>query len=271
MSLFPFAIAIYLAASASLVLASMKSRHWLIQAGLLLAFLGAILHAVLVWNAIDNPAGKDVNFFNMLSLAAVLTVAVIIPASGASRSSQACAIILPGAALCVFLQWVVPAKPLLLGSLSAAVRLHIISSLLAYSLLSIAAINAIMLAVQDRALRHPRLVHRLAPLPPLAAIENIMFKLIWLGWLLLGLSLATGAVFIDDLLAQHLAHKTILSMLSWLLFGLLLLGRWRFGWRGWAAARWTLLAMLVLALAYFGSKLVLELVLGKSWQLSSAG
>jgi len=271
MSLFPFVIAIYLGASASLVLASVSPRHWLTQAGLLLAFLGVILHAVLVWNAIDLPAGQDVNFFNMLSLAAVLTVAVIIPASGASRSGQACAIILPGAALCVLLQWVVPTKPLPLGSLSAAVRLHIISSLLAYSLLSIAAINAVMLAVQDRALRHPHLVHRLDSLPPLAVIENIMFKLIWLGWLLLGLSLATGLVFIDDLLAQHLAHKTVLSMLSWLLFGLLLLGRWRFGWRGRAAARWTLLAMLILTLAYFGSKLVLELMLGKSWQLPPGG
>src|SRR5690625_1242266 len=107
MSLFPFVLRISRGAGARLVLASVRPRHWLTQAGLLLAFLGVILHAVLVWNAIARPAGQDVSFFDMLSLAAVLTVAFIIPASGASRSGQACAIILPGAALCVLLQWVV--------------------------------------------------------------------------------------------------------------------------------------------------------------------
>jgi ABC-type uncharacterized transport system permease subunit len=62
--------------------------------------------------------------------------------------------------------------------------------------------------------------------------------------------------------AQHLVHKTVLSVLSWLVFGCLLVGRWRYGWRGRIAARWTLAAMALLVLAFFGSKFVLELVLG---------
>jgi ABC-type uncharacterized transport system permease subunit len=106
-------------------------------------------------------------------------------------------------------------------------------------------------------------------MPPLAVIETILFRLILTGWLLLTLSLASGLVFVDNLFAQHLVHKSALSVLSWLLFGLLLLGRWRLGWRGRRAVRWTLIAMAVLALAYFGSKLVLEVILDRSWQAAA--
>jgi ABC-type uncharacterized transport system permease subunit len=73
--------------------------------------------------------------------------------------------------------------------------------------------------------------------------------------------LLTGILFVQDFFAQHLLHKTVLSVLSWLAFGALLLGRWRQGWRGATAVRWTLAAMALLVLAFFGSKFVLELVL----------
>ena len=79
--------------------------------------------------------------------------------------------------------------------------------------------------------------------------------------MLLTATLLTGVLFVENLLAQHLVHKTVLSVLSWLAFGALLLGRWRYGWRGATAVRWTLAAMALLVLAFFGSKFVLELVL----------
>ena len=78
---------------------------------------------------------------------------------------------------------------------------------------------------------------------------------------LLTLALATGAMFVEDLLGQHLAHKTVFSILAWLVFGALLYGRWRHGWRGERAARLALAGMVVLAIAFLGSKFVLELVL----------
>jgi ABC-type uncharacterized transport system permease subunit len=71
-------------------------------------------------------------------------------------------------------------------------------------------------------------------------------------------------LFVDDLVAQHLAHKTILSIASWLVFGLLLFGRWRWGWRGNRAVHLTLTGMIVLLLAFFGSKFVLEMVLHRT-------
>jgi ABC-type uncharacterized transport system permease subunit len=73
-------------------------------------------------------------------------------------------------------------------------------------------------------------------------------------------------MFIDDIFAQHLVHKTILSGVTWIVFGVLLWGRWQFGWRGSLAVRMTLLGIILLILSYFGTKAVLELILHRSWQ-----
>jgi ABC-type uncharacterized transport system permease subunit len=91
-----------------------------------------------------------------------------------------------------------------------------------------------------------------------------MFQLIGAGLVLLTLSLITGFLFLEDMFAQHLAHKTILSLLAWLVFAILLLGRYRSGWRGRIAIRWTLGGFISLMLAYFGSKMVLELILNRT-------
>jgi ABC-type uncharacterized transport system permease subunit len=81
----------------------------------------------------------------------------------------------------------------------------------------------------------------------------------------LTLALVTGSFFVEDLFAQHLVHKVALAVVAWVVFGILLLGRWRMGWRGRQALRWTLSGYVLLGLAYFGSKLVLEVILGKHW------
>ena len=96
-------------------------------------------------------------------------------------------------------------------------------------------------------------------------MESLLFKLITTGFLLLSVSLISGLLFINDIFAQHLLHKTVLSIMAWLVFGLLLWGRWRYGWRGSLAVRMTLAGIVLLLLGYFGSKLVLEVFLGRSW------
>ena len=65
--------------------------------------------------------------------------------------------------------------------------------------------------------------------------------------------------------AQHLVHKTVLSVASWAVFLMLLWGHWRYGWRGRTALRWTWTGYAVLLTAYFGSKFVLETLLGQHW------
>jgi ABC-type uncharacterized transport system permease subunit len=90
-----------------------------------------------------------------------------------------------------------------------------------------------------------------------------MFQMIRIGFVLLSLALFTGVLFLEDIFAQHLVHKTVLSIVAWLVFATLLWGRWRFGWRGQVAIRWTVGGFVFLMLAYFGSKLVLELILNR--------
>ena len=99
--------------------------------------------------------------------------------------------------------------------------------------------------------------------PPLQAMESLLFQMISTGLLFLSVSLLSGFIFIEDLFAQHLVHKTILSIVAWFIFSSLLIGRKRYGWRGKTAIRWTLYGFLSLLLAYFGSKLVLEVILDK--------
>ena len=98
-------------------------------------------------------------------------------------------------------------------------------------------------------------------LPPLERTETLMFALLVTGFGLLTLSLASGFFYLENMFAQHLVHKTVLSALAWLGYGVLLYGRWRYGWRGKRAVNWTIAASTLLMLAYFGSKLVLEFVL----------
>lgn len=146
------------------------------------------------------------------------------------------------------------------------VRSHVVLSLFSAGLLTLAAVHAALLAIQERLLHgHHRLTPLMRALPPLQTMERMLFQLIGIGFLLLSLTLLSGLWFVRDWLAQHLAHKTVLSISAWLIFGVLLWGRLRHGWRGRTAIRWTLAGYLTLILAYFGSKLILEQFLGKHW------
>jgi ABC-type uncharacterized transport system permease subunit len=142
---------------------------------------------------------------------------------------------------------------------------HILLSMAAAALLFAAAVTALLLVFLDRRLRTRRLADLPSALPPLDALEKVMFRLIAAGFGLLTLALLTGFVFVTNLFTQNLVQKTVLSLIAWLLFGVLLIGRWRFGWRGRSAVRWTLFGFGILALAYFGVKFVLEYLFGRHW------
>jgi ABC-type uncharacterized transport system permease subunit len=142
---------------------------------------------------------------------------------------------------------------------------HILLSMAAAALLFAAAATAILLVILDRRLRLRRIADLSSALPPLDALEKIMFRLVAAGFGLLTLALITGFVFVTNLFTQNLVQKTVLSLIAWLIFGVLLIGRVRFGWRGRSAVRWTLSGFGILAVAYFGVKFVLEYLFGRHW------
>jgi ABC-type uncharacterized transport system permease subunit len=92
-------------------------------------------------------------------------------------------------------------------------------------------------------------------------METLLFSLLWTGLAVLSVAIASGFAFLDNMFAQHVAHHTILSSLSWVMYVVLLAGHKLLGWRGVSAVRWTLIAFALLVLGYFGSKFVLEILL----------
>ncbi len=145
---------------------------------------------------------------------------------------------------------------------SLGVIAHILLSITAYSVLTLAAFQAVLLSRQERALKQHHTRGLVNSLPPLQVMERLLFEMIFAGFLLLTAALITGALFTEDLFAQHLAHKTLLSIIAWVVFAILLGGRMLLGWRSRTALRWTLAGFILLMLAFFGSKAVLELILG---------
>lgn len=227
-----------------------------------LALLGAAGHAaahLMAWHASGGP---DMHFFAALSLIAFGTAALTAELS-LSRPVGALGVVAYPLAALLLLLYHYGAAPATAASMGWQIQLHAWLSLLAYAALSLAALLAIMLWAQERGLRQRRLGRLLQVFPPLTLVETLMFRLIGVGFALLTLSLLTGVVFVENLFAQHLVHKTVLSLLAWVIFGVLLLGRVRYGWRGHRAVRLTLVAMALLGLGFFGSKFVLEVILAR--------
>ena len=145
------------------------------------------------------------------------------------------------------------------------VRAHVLIALLSYGLLTVGTIVAIYALVQERRLRAAKLSPINQLFAPLETTEKLLFSVAGAGFVGLTLTIVSGSSFVVDLAEQHLAHKFGLSVLAWLIFGTLLVGRHFRGWRGKRAVRLYLGGFAVLCLAYFGSRLILEEIFHRSW------
>ena len=255
------AIALYLAATSWLV-ASVQRAEGVPRGWLLPANMALLLHGATHYMAWRDTGITDLDFFAALSLAG-LGMAILTAVVGASGRMRALGVVVFPLAALGLLGYALHGPARQPEPLDWRLLLHAWLALLAYATLAIAAVLAVFLWLQERALRRREFHRWLRALPPLTELETLLFRTIMAGFVLLGAVLLTGVLFVDDLLAQHLVHKTVLSVMSWLAFGALLVGRWRLGWRGATAVRWTLVAMALLLLAFFGSKFVLELVLAR--------
>ncbi|CAK0750940.1 Cytochrome C biogenesis protein [Gammaproteobacteria bacterium] len=228
-----------------------------------LALVGSALHAVILVQEILTREGLDLAILHAASLVTWAMALLLMLAALVRPLENLGVAILPIAAVGLALDLYFHSHQVVLEHHTLGLDLHIIFSILAYSLLSIAAAQAILLAIQENHLHHKRPGGFIRALPPLETMEELLFQMIGLGFVMLTLALIKGFAFLQDIFAQHLVHKTVLSIAAWVVFAILLWGRRRFGWRGRVAIRWTLAGFLVLVLAYFGSKFVLELILGR--------
>lgn len=228
---------------------------------LLLGGLAVCLHALVLYQSVVTPSGLNLGFFNAASLISLVMVLLLLLSLFRYPVENLVIVLFPLAAFTLCLEEYFHSEHILSPNQEFGVTLHILFSVVAYSLLSISALQALFIAIQDYQLhnKHPGWIMQI--LPPLQVMETLLFQIIALGFIFLSLSLVSGTVFLEDIFAQHLVHKTILSIIAWCVFAGLLWGHWYYGWRGKTAIRWSISGFLVLMLAYFGTKLVLELIL----------
>lgn len=157
--------------------------------------------------------------------------------------------------------WLVPSSYITHFETHPEVLIHICLALSAYSTMVIAAFYAIQLWIIDKRLKSKKLNLALSPLPPLLTVEKQLFQLVLAGVILLTLSLATGFFFLEDMFAQGKAHKAILSIAAWSLYSYLLWRHYTRGVRIKIAVQFTISGAILLTLAYFGSRLVSEILI----------
>lgn len=234
---------------------------------------GWLLHGSALWADMTAPGTLRVGFAVVLSATLWISVAAYWLENRNMSLDGLRILVLPVAAVAVVLPAIFPGGVVDLSGKSALFSWHIAIAILAYSTLTIAAFHAVLMALQESRL-HTRpgakqqgwLATAIDRLPPLLTMEKLLFRLIGFGFGLLTLTVLSGVVFSEQLfgMAFQWNHKTVFTMLSWLLFGALLAGRaWR-GWRGRTALSFTLTGFATLLLAYVGSRFVLEVVLHRS-------
>ncbi len=228
---------------------------------LLLAFIAIALHGFSVLQVINTPAGIDLGFFQVSSLIFWVMCTVLVISSLKIPVENLFALLFPMAALSIICSLSFSSGYTPQEHFSKQIGWHILLSILAYSILTIATLQALALAVQNKLLREKKFQGVLSVLPPLQTMEALLFEMLWAGTVLLTLSLGTGFLFFDNIREQHLAHKMAFSSIAWLAYAILLWGRVTLGWRGRRAINWTIGGFVALMLAYFGSKFVLELLL----------
>jgi ABC-type uncharacterized transport system permease subunit len=146
---------------------------------------------------------------------------------------------------------------------------HLVVGTLAYGVLLLAALHALLMIIVQRDLNRVGSAPRTAAsrwidnLPPLMALERILFRLIGVGFVLLLLTTASGLLFSEQVFGTplRLEHKSVFSLIALAFFGILLIGRRTRGWRGRIAMRFTLGGFALLMMGYVGSRFVLEVLL----------
>ncbi len=224
------------------------------------------LHSLLLARSMFGADGLHLGVGNAVSAILWLTVLIYWLGNFFYRLDGLQSLVLPVAALAAFVPAMFPSLKPLPNTELLAFRIHLLIAMAAYSLFTIASLHVLLMALLERRLHDGALPQALRRLPPLLTMENLLFRIIWAGFILLTLTLATGVVFTEELFgrAAKFNHKTVFGVLSWIVFALLLGGRFVYGWRGRIAVRWTLAGFLMLVLAYVGSKFVLEVILGRT-------
>ncbi len=227
-----------------------------------LAAPAIVLHALAVYAQLKGPEGLNLGLFKVISLTTWIMVVLVWLMSLAQPVRSLLVVLFPLSAIAIALSLFAPkAAAVRLDMADLGLAAHVCASILAYSILMMAALQSIFVGVVERNIRTPSHFPLLRVLPALETMERLLFTMVWVGFAALTLAIGSGFFYLEDIFAQHVVHHTVLSTASWLAYVLLLAGRLWFGWRGLSAVRWTVIAFVLLLLGYLGSKFVMEVLL----------
>lgn len=230
-------------------------RVWLSNIGAI-AVHGALIAMLLAERGINN-----LNFVIVLSI-----IAWLLGLFSVSRGRQLASLILRPAIfgfaiVSVLLLQVLPESDGLKATMTYGLATHIILSMIAFSLLVLAALYAGQILFLNRVLKKRSARALNDHFPPLMTVEQYFFRLLTAGTVVLTLAIIAGVLFVDDLFAKDQIHKTVLSFAAWLGFGGIVIAHTTRGLRGKPIVLFTLIAAVLLTLAYFGSRFVRDIIL----------
>lgn len=221
-----------------------------------LGLAAVLLHAILLYRWIDVGIGQNLTFFNLFSLVTWLVAILMLLGTYSKPIANLGILVFPLAALSIGLGLTFPSFEIVHTAANPKELIHILLSTLAISTLCIAGLQAILLAIQERALRTKRVIGVLQILPPLEVMEELLFEMVIVGFVLFTIVLLTSLFSFYPILVTPLWQKSVLALFAWFLFAILLAGWCFLGWRGLQVIRWTLGGVFVVALIYFGSELL---------------
>lgn len=223
--------------------------------------LALLAHGALLYHAVLGQGDLRLGFGSSLSAIFWLTALIYWLASRGAPLARLQSWVSALAALSVLALAAFRADHAIPSSQALALRAHLVVAFLAYGLLAVAALHAVLMTMLEKQLHRGAFLQEGAP--PLLTMEAMLFRTIGAGFVLLTLALGSGVLFSEELFgtALQFTHKIVFAILSWLVFGGLLLGRRFRGWRGRTALYWTITGFTLLLLAYLGTQFVLEVVL----------
>ncbi len=229
--------------------------HWVV--------VPLLLHGYLLGQDVFAGGGFNLSVANAISMIVWLTLLVYWVARFFYPVGCLQALVLPLAAVAVMLPEIFPTAHQLENTGMFAFKAHIAAAMLAYSLLTIAVLHAVLISFVEKRLHHGSVPRILQNLPPLMTMETLLFRMIGVGFVLLTLTLASGMIFSEQIFgkAWQFNHKVLFGFISWGVFAVLLWGHRTYGWRGRVAVHWTVSGFIFLVLAYIGSKFVIEVLL----------
>lgn len=225
---------------------------------LLMGLLAVIAHSAGIWHQIVEPESINFGIFSAQTLICLIISLIVTLFAITKPVHNSKLFVFPVTIISIILVLNSDEGQRLVDKSDTGLLIHAALSVVAYAVFLLAAIQAGLLYAQNKQLKHHLTGKLIKALPPLQTTEAILFEIIWVGLVLLTLAIISGALFIDNLFDQQIAHKTVFTILSWLLFAILIAARKFWGWRGLIAAKIAITGFALLMLGYLGSSIVIE-------------